>query len=124
MVVRRNQAAVPRGFDYVLIDWAVAERVRSSAARIRERVKHTVAAIIVVGDELRAVKAALPHGDFGLWVREEFGWTERTARNFMAVAERFGGYRPRAPRAGTRPPRPQAVPAEAASSPITPSQRS
>ncbi len=36
------------------------------------------------------MKEALPHGGFGPWLRAEFGWTERTARNFMIVAERFG----------------------------------
>jgi hypothetical protein len=46
--------------------------------------------LIVVGKELLAVKAALPHGRFGCWLRAELGWTDRTARNFMAVAERFG----------------------------------
>lgn len=90
MLAMRDHAVIPLGFDYAHIDRGVAERVRSSAARIRERVKKTLVTIIEVGDELCAVKRMLPHGDFGVWLRAEFGWTERTARNFMAVAERFG----------------------------------
>src|SRR5262249_1572372 len=35
------------------------------------------------------VKDALEHGHFGPWLRAEFGWSERTAQNFMSVAERF-----------------------------------
>jgi hypothetical protein len=68
----------------------VAERVRSTAARIRERVKQTLEAIIEVGNDLLEVKKALPHGQFGQWLGLKCGWTECTARNFMAVAERFG----------------------------------
>jgi hypothetical protein len=86
----RDHAAILPGFDYGQLDRVVAERVRSGAARIRERVKRSVGAIIEVGDDLCAVKGMLPHGDFRPWLRAEFGWTERTARNFMAVAERFG----------------------------------
>jgi hypothetical protein len=36
------------------------------------------------------VKNALEYGQFGTWLRAEFAWTERTAQNFIAVAERFG----------------------------------
>ncbi len=46
--------------------------------------------VIQIGRELSAVKAKLGHGHFGPWLKESFDWTERTAQNFMAVAERFG----------------------------------
>ena len=36
-----------------------------------------------------AFKEALEHGHFGPWLKAEFGWGERTAQNFMSVAERF-----------------------------------
>jgi hypothetical protein len=77
------------GFNYDLLETKVAEKVRSSADRIRERVKKTVEDIIEVGNDLLAVKDALEHGQFGLWLKAEFGWSERTAQNFMSVAERF-----------------------------------
>ena len=57
--------------------------------RIRERIKKTVEGIIEVGNELLAVKDALPHGQFLPWLRAEFGWSERSAQNFMSVAEQF-----------------------------------
>jgi hypothetical protein len=72
------------------LETKTAEKVKAAAERIRETVKRTVVDIIQVGDELLSVKEALPHGRFGPWLRAEFGWTERTAQNFMAVAERFG----------------------------------
>ena len=77
------------GFNYDLLESKVAEQVRTSAERIRERVKKTVEDIIEVGNDLLAVKEALEHGQFGPWLRAEFGWSERTAQNFMSVAERF-----------------------------------
>jgi hypothetical protein len=77
------------GFNYDLLETKVAEKVRTSADRIREKVKKTVEDIIEVGHDLLAVKEALPHGQFGPWLKAEFGWGERTAQNFMSVAERF-----------------------------------
>jgi hypothetical protein len=81
---------VAQGFDYSPLEPHLAEQVRETAARIWERVKKTIEEIIEVGNDLLKVKDALPHGQFGPWLRVEFGWTERTARNFMAVAEGFG----------------------------------
>jgi hypothetical protein len=77
-------------FDYSCIANAIAEQVRSAADRIRDKVKRTLEDVIAVGKELLTAKAQLPYGRFGLWLQAEFGWTERTARHFMAVAERFG----------------------------------
>jgi hypothetical protein len=78
------------GYNYDLLEARVAEQVRSSAQRVRDKVKRTIEDIIEVGKDLLAVREALPHGQFSPWLAAEFGWTERTARNFMAVAERFG----------------------------------
>jgi hypothetical protein len=78
------------GFNYDLLEAKIAEQARSSAERIRDKVKRTIEDIIEVGNDLLAVREALPHGQFGPWLVAEFGWTERTARNFMAVAEHFG----------------------------------
>ena len=44
------------GFNYDLLEAKVAEQVRTSADRIRERVKKTVEDIIEVGNDLLAVK--------------------------------------------------------------------
>ena len=77
------------GFDYALVGDA-ADKVRSSAEKIRLTVQKTIEDIIEVGTELLGVKEDVGHGHFGAWLRAEFGWTERTAQNFMSVAERFG----------------------------------
>ena len=78
------------GFKYELLETKVADRLRLAADRIRQKVKQTTDDIIAIGKDILGVKEALPHGQFGHWLDTEFGWTERTARNFMAVAERFG----------------------------------
>jgi hypothetical protein len=78
------------GFNYDLLEAKTAEKVRSTANRIREKVKRTIEDLIDVGNDLQAVKEVLPHGQFGPWLKAEFGWGERMAQNFMSVAERFG----------------------------------
>jgi hypothetical protein len=81
---------IEEGFDYKPLQAKTAEKVKEAAERIKQTIKRTIEDIIAVGTELLMVKEALDHGKFGPWLRAEFGWTERTARNFMAVAERFG----------------------------------
>jgi gas vesicle protein len=77
------------GFNYDLLETKLADKLRNAADRIRERVKKTVEDIIEVGNDLLGIKEALPHGQFLPWVKAEFGWSERTAQNFMSVAEQF-----------------------------------
>ena len=86
----KGELVVVRQFDYSLVGDS-ADKVRSSAQKIRRMVEKTVEDIIEVGKELLAVKEIVGYGNFGAWLRLEFGWTDRTARNFMAVAEQFGG---------------------------------
>src|SRR6266404_1178418 len=78
------------GFDYSPLDTQVAERLQSAAQRIRGKLQRTLEDIIEIGNDLLAVKESLAHGQFGKWLRAEFGWGDRMARNFMSVAERFG----------------------------------
>jgi len=46
--------------------------------------------IIEVGRELIEQKGKLGHGNFLPWIEAEFGMSERSAQNFMSVAEKFG----------------------------------
>ncbi len=84
------EIVVAHKFDYSGLDPEVVRQVQPAVQRIRYLVSQTVKDIIAVGNELLAVKEALPHGSFGPWVRAEFSWAERTARNFMRVAARLG----------------------------------
>jgi hypothetical protein len=80
---------VVEGFDYSPLEAPVAQKLRTTAERIRDRVKKTLEDIIEIGNDLLAVKDTLPHGQFLRWLNAEFGWEQRTAYNFMSVAERF-----------------------------------
>ena len=51
----------------------------------------TVEDIIEIGRELIDVKDELPHGQFEIWIRDEFQMNREMANNFMQVATRFGG---------------------------------
>jgi hypothetical protein len=77
-------------FDYKGLDAQVAENLQSAAERIRQKIQRTLEDIVEIGNDLRVVKESLGHGQFGKWLKAEFGWGERMARNFMSVAERFG----------------------------------
>ncbi len=74
-------------FDYAALnDPAVEQRARAAVLKIRELQK---AAVVDIGQELLAMKALLPHGQFLPWV-ESFGLERRTATNYMQVAAEFG----------------------------------
>jgi hypothetical protein len=102
-MIQLNPSALPKAqasqgeleildrFDYAPLDAEIAQQVQKATERIRQLVKRTLEDLLAVGTELLTVKQSLPHGSFGPWLRAEFGWKERTARNFMAVAQRFGG---------------------------------
>jgi Protein of unknown function (DUF3102) len=82
--------SVGNRYDYSALDPAVVKQVQASAEKIRQTVKRVLEDVIEIGRDLIAVKDALPHGQFGPWIRAELGWPERTVRNFMGVAEVFG----------------------------------
>ena len=88
-------AAVPKDleyverFDFASLDVPTARAVRVSTERIRQLVKRSLDDVIEIGAELISVKQTLPHGQFRPWLRAEFGWKERSARNFMNVAQQF-----------------------------------
>lgn len=76
-------------FDYEHLAPEVRTDVQESTRRIHELERRTSESIIEIGQQLIRVKQRLPHGEFLPWLDAEFGWTERTARRFMAVADVF-----------------------------------
>lgn len=59
------------------------------ARRIRNLVDVARGCIIEVGRELIAAKAEVAHGEWLPWLEREFGWSIRTADNYMNVAAKF-----------------------------------
>jgi len=89
MAKQTKDELVVLGFDYSPLEAKVAKQARSTPGRIRERLKKTLVDLIEFGSDLLAVKEALPHGQFGPWLKAEFGWSERTVQNFMSMAQQF-----------------------------------
>jgi Protein of unknown function (DUF3102) len=56
------------------------------ARRIRDRLRETVEAVIEVGKVVLEAKSLLAHGDFESMVRDDLGWSPRTAQRFMSIA--------------------------------------
>jgi hypothetical protein len=86
---KTTRSLVARGFNYGRLEAKAAERARTAADNIRQMMRKSLDDLIDIGSELLAVKEALGHGRFQAWLDAEFGWKERMARNFMAVAARF-----------------------------------
>jgi hypothetical protein len=57
------------------------------AAEIRRLGKRVIADVIEIGRRLTDAKAQIEHGEWSLWLRKEFGWTDNTALNFMRCHE-------------------------------------
>lgn len=77
-------------FDYAALDADIQISLRQRAERIRAYTKRYV---LEVGKELVEARNELRHnksGGFEGWVTLEFGWSRRTAYNFISVYESFG----------------------------------
>lgn len=77
-------------FDYSALAPDLQVAVKTATERIKLRMKRTAEDIIEIGKDLIAIKEKLPHGQFLPWIASEFEMSEPTAKNFMAVARRFG----------------------------------
>lgn len=80
-------AIVP--FQYDGLDVETREFVYAHTVRIRGLMQRSAEDIVAIGISLQEVKECLPHGQFGAWLEAEFAMSDRMARHFMLVAERF-----------------------------------
>jgi Protein of unknown function (DUF3102) len=80
---------VHNNFDYNILAPDIAS-MAAAAVEIRTSTSRQITEVVASGKLLLTVKAALPHGTFGKWLVAEFGWTERTAQNYMRAAETYG----------------------------------
>jgi Protein of unknown function (DUF3102) len=76
-------------FDYRNLNADQRRFVKERAVLIRETAKQTAQGIVRIGQWLSEVKGKLEHGAWLPWLKGEFGWGERTARNFMSVHQAF-----------------------------------
>ena len=67
---------------------AVMTKLMELADEIRALSKQTRESVIAIGNKLFEAKEIIAQqGNFLPWIEEQFGWSERTAQNYMAVAE-------------------------------------
>jgi len=77
------------GFDYRSVENDTGDKLRQDADEIRALQRTTALAVIDIGVRLLRIKEYLHHGQFVAWLGAEFGWSARTAQNYMRVAEVF-----------------------------------
>ena len=63
-----EQAAVDLRYDYSTVAEIYRESVRRAALTIKPRLKRAAEDIFVIGKELKASKAMLPHGEYTHWL--------------------------------------------------------
>jgi len=84
-----NDQQMQLGFSYERLESETRVVVEQRTEEIRDLVRKTAQDIYRIGEKLIQVKERLPHGQFGPWLDEEFGWSKRTAQQFMSVPRSF-----------------------------------
>jgi DNA modification methylase len=84
-----EQTLVTR-FDYEILNPEQRILVEQRTLEIREQLRRTAQDIWEIGQRLAEVRTELKHGQFDTWLKAEFGWSRRTAYNFINVYETFG----------------------------------
>lgn len=79
----------PLSFDYQTLDTKTAQFVQKQTSAIKGLFRQSIQNILRIGQILLQVKERLPHGQWLDWLDLEFGWTDRTARNYMQAAQEF-----------------------------------
>ena len=79
-------------YDYSTLPEEDRAFVQHRAEEIRLRERRAARDVVEIGCQLWEVKERLPHGQFGEWVDQEFGWSSSMAANFMNVARKFPNF--------------------------------
>lgn len=76
-------------FDYTQLNQENRLLIQQHTQELKERLQRTAQDIWEIGQKLAEVRARLKHGQFDTWLKAEFGWSRRTAYNFINVYETF-----------------------------------
>jgi hypothetical protein len=76
-------------FDYAQLEISAQVIASEAAVNIRAHGQLVAQNIIAIGAELTKVKEAISHGNYLAWIDAEFGWSNRTARNYVRAYEAF-----------------------------------
>lgn len=77
-------------FDYESLDQAQRLVIQEHTGEIRKRLRRSAQDVWEIGQRLADVRSRLKYGQFLAWLKAEFGWSQRTAYNFINVYETFG----------------------------------
>ena len=77
-------------FDYESLDLAQRRVIQEHTGEIRKRLRRSAQDVWEIGQRLADVRSRLKYGQFLTWLKAEFGWSQRTAYNFINVYETFG----------------------------------
>jgi hypothetical protein len=83
----KKQSLVLTGFDYEILDSEQRQVIQQRTGEIKERLRRSAQDIWEIGQKLADVRSRLKHGHFETWLKAEFGWSRRTAYNFINVYE-------------------------------------
>ena len=83
-----NELTTPQ-FDYQTLDEETRLFVQQKADETHGLLKRTAEHVLRIGQNLRAVREKLPHGQFLPWLAAEFGMSRWTAQHFLQVAEKL-----------------------------------
>ena len=76
-------------FDYASLELVQQQHIQQKTVEIKERLRCSAQDIWEIGQRLVAVRSHLKHGQFDNWLKAEFGWSRRTAYNFISIYETF-----------------------------------
>ena len=76
-------------FDYGSLDSETLQYVWERRRTLRSLAWQTASGVVDIGQALTELAERLGHGQFLLWVRDEFAWGHDSATRFMNVYERF-----------------------------------
>jgi hypothetical protein len=86
---RVNNTHILNNFDYNILKSEQRSIVQQKTEEIKERLKRSAQDIWEIGQKLSEVRSQLAYGHFDKWLKAEFGWSRRTAYNFIKVYEAF-----------------------------------
>lgn len=84
-----DQPQTSTRFDYEVLEYKNRIAVQQRTGEIKERLQRVAQDIWEIGQKLTEVRSWLKHGQFEVWLKTEFGWSHRTAYNFISVYEAF-----------------------------------
>lgn len=86
----KSEQVTTSQFDYQALTPEQRSLVMQRTGEIQERLQRSAQDIWEIGQRLADVRSQLKHGQFESWLKAEFGWSRRTAYNFINVYETFG----------------------------------